>query len=112
MGEWSRVDLERVKAVAAEASLRQAFRDEQFELQLLLEDLTTEQLTDRARELWAETDAGEQRRIDFCLRILLALKRIPGLSDEEEEDRFEAWCNGFGLTVDRVILDYQRSQKR
>lgn len=86
----------------------QRWHDEQFDLQLELEDLTPEQTRERARELLQQTDTDRQGRIAFTIRVHAALLRSPVLTTEAREERLKGWCKGFGLTLDELVDDLVR----
>ena len=91
------------------------FGREQFELQLELEDLTRAQLRQRGhdcRRRCDEQDISRQRRIDLALQVLLAFNQMPGVGPFEAEERFAAWCEGFGLAVDDVYRDLKQVLRR
>jgi hypothetical protein len=89
------------------------FHDEQFELQLELqrelEELRSEEIRQRARDAVNAVKPSRERRIDDSLRVWAALLRSPVISYEEAEARFEAWCEGMGLTVREVLDDLNRT---
>ena len=95
---------------------RVRFDQLQFELQLDLEDLTEDQLREHGTTFRARADhlfgPGQETRFDIALRVLLALKRTPGLDDFEAEDRFTAWCIGFGISVDDFYNELAHILKR
>ena len=83
---------------------------EQLDLQLELEDLTPEQTRDRARHILDEVpDLPRQRRIDFSIRVWVALLRSPVLTGEQREELFDNWCKGFNVTSTEVLDDLRRS---
>lgn len=99
---------------------RQAFADEQFELQLEFEELTDEQLRERGR---AVRDGCASQGRDLLLywgfRVWLALLRSPILHDERPgsdlpafEEMFDAFCDGFGFTRREIFEAHRQWQVR
>jgi hypothetical protein len=76
------------------------FEDAQFEVQLVLEDLSAEQVRERAAALREDLDAEgalPEQRISLSIRVWGALMASPVLSDDEQFARFTAWCEGLGV---------------
>ena len=89
------------------------FYEQQFQLQLELEDLTADQLQahgDEQRDRANKADVSRPGRIELAVRVLLALKRIPRLKLDpfEAEDRFVIWCRGFGIPETEVFDEMAR----
>ena len=89
---------------------------QQFDLQLEIEGLTRDQLKDHGVTLRARTDHlfgdDRDRRFGIALRVLLALKRVPGFEPGEAEDRFAAWCQGFGISADDCFGEFAKMVQR
>ena len=88
----------------AEDRPRDQFEVEQFELQLELEEQSVEQMRDAGARL-RDGSVPRQRRMDFSLLVLVALRRSPVLTAEEQDARFEAWCDGLDIPLDDMYRE-------
>jgi hypothetical protein len=83
--------------------------------ELGLEELRRERLEDHCEKFRMRADLfgfNRQRRLDVALRVLLALKRAPGADPFEAEDRFVAWCVGFGIPADECWDEFTNILQR
>jgi hypothetical protein len=89
------------------------FTDEQFDIQLELEELSVAAVRERSVAMHA-TAAGvtHQERLNFALRVRVALLRSPLLSDEEADERFEAWCDGAAIPLDEMYREVETILRR
>ena len=82
-------------------TIEDQFEEEQFALQLLFEDLTADQIRDRARYTRQQAAAAgmphDSCRV-FALRVYFALHRSQALTYKEADAQFDAWCDGSGVT--------------
>lgn len=84
------------------------FADQQFQIQVELEDLDRDELRAAGQRLAVACDhlaVPLQRRIEYGICVLLALRQIPGIDPVEAEDRFAAWCDGFGVAAQTIYDD-------
>ena len=89
-----------MQGAEAEFSNDDWFGDEQFDIQLELEELSVDEVRERsASGRTAATAQGvtDRKRVAFALRIWAALHQSPLLSYEEADERFDAWCEGAAL---------------
>ena len=74
--------------------------EEQFAVQLMLEDLTPAAIRERAAISKRKLDAAHVEldlRMTMAVYVLLALLQSPALSEGDRYDRFEAFCEGLGV---------------
>jgi hypothetical protein len=82
----------------------QIWSDQQFDIQLELEDLDADQLRERARSA-ATHGLTRDETINVSIWILASLVWSPVLTDDEQHARFDAWCDGLGFTSEEMFRE-------
>jgi hypothetical protein len=79
------------------------FDDDQDAIESALKDLTLDEITALACETLPHVHGGLQQRINYSLRVLLAMRNLDREQVALTGQRFSAWCEGFSLTVRQVL---------